>query len=134
MSRATLAAVAVAALATAACGTAPLSFIDGQPFSRVTVNRYPVRIVAVDGQAYFHEPVLVAPGLHTIVAEAAPSRGPHIPLQKGFVLDVQPCTRYHIAADRESPLVPEWTPVVESTEQVAGCNPEEELRKAKAAG
>lgn len=130
MSRTALAALAVAFLA-AACATAPLSFVDGHPFGHATLNRYPVRIVAVDGQTTFRQPVPVAPGPHTIIAEAAPGSGPNLQLQKAFVLNIEPCTHYHLAADRESPLLAEWTLVVESKDKVGACNPEEELKRAQ---
>ncbi|HUP09627.1 MAG TPA: hypothetical protein VMU47_20885 [Caldimonas sp.] len=133
MLRTRLAALA-ATFAAVACATAPLSFVDGRPFGHATLNRYPVRIVAVDGQSYFREPVAVGPGPHTIVAEAAPGSGPNLRLQKAFVLNIEPCTHYHLAADRESPLLAEWTPVVESKDKVGECNPEQELRKAQPRG
>ena len=130
MSRTLLPALAVTFVA-AACATAPLSFVDGRPFTHATLNRYPLHIVAIDGQTYFRQPVPVAPGPHTIVAEAAPGSGPNLRLQKAFVLNIEPCTHYHLAADRESPLLAEWTPVVESTDKVGDCKPEEELKKAQ---
>jgi hypothetical protein len=112
------------------CGTAPLSYLNGDLLDRSTLNRYPVRIVSVDGQIEFHNPVQVAPGQRWVVVEAAPSAGVKLMSQQSFVLKVEPCTRYYLAADRRSPLTDEWQLVVERTEPVGSCNPQEELRKA----
>jgi hypothetical protein len=129
MSRLSVAALGMT-LAAAGCATAPLSFVDGRPFGHATLNRYPLHIVSVDGQLTFREPVPVAPGPHTIVAEAAPGAGANLRLQKAFVLKIEPCTHYHLAADRESPLLAEWALVVESTDKVGACDPVEELKRA----
>jgi hypothetical protein len=120
-------------LAAAGCASAPLSFLDGHKLDRVTLNRYGVRIVAVDGQMMFQNPVQVAPGPHSIVIEALPAQGPNLQIQQAFVLNVAPCTHYYLVADRESPLLSQWTLAVERSEKVGGCNPQEELRKARAA-
>ena len=126
-------AVTCLALGAAGCASAPLSFLDGHKLDRATLNRYGVRIVAVDGQMMFHNPVQVAPGPHSIVIEALPAQGPNLQIQQAFVFNVEPCTHYYLVADRESPLLSQWMLAVERTEKVGGCNPEEELRKAKAA-
>ena len=118
----------VAALA--GCATAPLSYLDGHLLDRSTLNRYPVRIVSVDGQIEFHNPVQVAPGQRWVVVEAAPGSGANLLTQQSFVLKVEPCTRYYLAADRPSPLLSEWRLVIERTEPVGSCNPEEEMKKA----
>jgi hypothetical protein len=128
---ATLSGAALASLALAACGTAPLSFLDGQPLDRVTLNRYGVRIVSVDGQINFRNPVQVAPGPHVLVVEARRGDGPDTRMQRTFALNVEPCTHYYLAADRESPLTSPFELVVQAKEKVAGCNPEEEVKKAK---
>ena len=112
------------------CATAPLSYLNGDLLDRSTLNRYPVRIVSVDGQIEFHNPVQVAPGQRWVVVEAAPGSGANLRTQQSFVLKVEPCTRYYLAADRRSPLASDWQLVVERTEPVGSCNPEEELKKA----
>jgi hypothetical protein len=120
------------ALTAAGCATAPLSFLDGHKLDRVTLNRYGVRIVAVDGQMMFHNPVQVAPGTHSVVIEALRAQGPNLQIQQAFAFHVEPCTHYYLVADRESPLLSQWTLAVERTEKVGACDPQEELRKAKA--
>jgi hypothetical protein len=124
----------VLAAALAACGTAPLSYLDGHLLDRSTLNRYPVRIVSVDGQIEFRNPVQVAPGEHWVVVEAAPGGGVRLQSQQSFVLKVEPCTRYYLAADRRSPLLEEWQLVVERTEPVGSCDPQEEMKKARPPG
>ena len=129
--RTALAATAAAALA--ACATAPLSYLDGHLLDRATLNRYGVRIVSVDGQIMLTNPVQVAPGPHHLVIEARPGEGARVPVQQSFVLKVEPCTRYYLAADRRSPLLSDWQLVVERTEPVGSCDPQEELKKARPA-
>lgn len=121
----------IAALLLAGCAAAPLSMIDGHPFSRVDPHLYPLRVVAVDGQAYFGDKqVQVAPGPHMLVLAAKPGKGALGVVEKSWAFKVEPCTSYHFAARRESPMQSDWTLVVESKEPVAGCNPEEEWKKA----
>jgi hypothetical protein len=126
-------AVTCLALGAAGCASAPLSFLDGRKLDHVTLNRYGVHIVAVDGQMMFQNPVQVAPGPHSIVVEARPAQGPNLQIQQAFVFNVEPCTHYYLVADRESPLLSQWTLAVERTEKVGSCDPQAEWRKAKAA-
>lgn len=90
---------------------------------------YPVRVVSVDGSIQFHNPVQVAQGSHWLVLEAAPSASARRTVQRSFVFATAPCTRYYLAASRESPVAAEWELVVALKETVSGCNAEEELKK-----
>ncbi|MBX3619822.1 MAG: hypothetical protein KF891_07540 [Rhizobacter sp.] len=131
-SRALLAALAGAATL-AGCASAPLSYLVGEPLTQTDFTLYAVSIVSVDGGIKFGaQPVQVAPGAHWLVLQAAPGRGARSSLQKGYVLKVEPCTRYFLAARRVSPMDADWSLVIDRTETVAGCSPEEELRKAAA--
>ena len=115
----------------ASCSTpAPLSFLESGPLTRAALDLYPVRVVAVDGSMHFRSPVAVAPGPHWLLLEGAPPRGMRIGIQQSFVFRVEPCTRYYLAARRASPLLAEWSLVVDSTEPVTPCDPQKELEKA----
>ena len=131
-SAARLAAGAVAVATLAGCGTAPLSFVnDRQVYHRAVLHRYPVVLIAVDGVYTSFHPVPIAPGTHLLTVDAAPVAGFTLPVQKKVSLTIEPCTRYYIAAQRESPLQQDWQLVVEETFAVGGCDPAKELEKAK---
>ncbi len=128
------AACAAAFLALAGCAAAPLSYLnDGQVYHRAVLNRFPLRVVAVDGQYTAFRPVPIAPGLHSVVLAAVPVAGFHVPVEKVYPMTIAPCTRYYVAAQRRSPLLQDWDLVVEETYPVAGCDPAQELEKAKIA-
>jgi hypothetical protein len=123
-----LAALCLAALA--GCASAPLSFVDGRLYHQATRNRYPVRIISIDGDFSLQNPRQLSPGQHQLVIEARPVAGFHVPVQKPYVLDIKPCTRYYLAADRDSPLSQDWNLVIDYEEPVGGCDPAKELAKA----
>lgn len=128
-----LAAAAIVATL-AGCAAAPLSFInDRQVYHRAVLNRYPVQVVAVDGSYTAFRPVPIAPGAHLLTIDAFPVAGFSQPVQKQYPMTIAPCTRYYIAAQRQTPLTQDWEMVVEETWPVAGCDPAKELEKAKTA-
>ncbi|HET7792300.1 MAG TPA: hypothetical protein VFL64_02850 [Rhizobacter sp.] len=126
----TLFATLATALVLVACTTAPLSFLVGRPLTKTDMTLYPVRVVSVDGGHDFTLPAAVGPGVREVVLEAAPGRGALNGVQKTFMMKIEPCTRYFLAARRDSPMSSDWALVVDSTETVGGCTPEEEFRKA----
>jgi len=126
-----LAVVVTGMILLGACQTAPLSFLSGRPDRPLLSHQYPVRIVSVDQSLYFRGEVQLAPGKHMLVVELAHS-GSQIPTQKTMSLDVQACTRYYIVAKKESIMESKWEPVIFDSENVGGCNPEEEWKKANA--
>lgn len=129
-----LAAAALATLLLSACGTAPLSFLEGrlQPSSRIQFNTYSVRVIAIDGEYSLQNPRVVGPGLHTLEVNAFPGKGARNIGPKTFTFNVEPCTRYYLAAKRASPMSADWDLAVENKESVGGCDPEKELAKSRA--
>ena len=123
-----------ATLLLSACGTAPLSQLDGrlQASSRIQFNTYSVRVISVDGDFSLQNPRLIGPGLHTLVVTAAPGPGARDVGQQTFTFSVEPCTRYYLAAKRPSAMSANWDLVVEEKEILGGCDPEKELTKARA--
>ena len=123
-------------LALAGCAMAPLSYLVGTPESGpVDVRLYAVRVLAVDATSYLSVPaqgVQVLPGARSLLLAAEPGQGARRVVQKRFVLKVEPCTRYVLAARRQSPLEADWELVVQSVTAVASCDPAEELKKAAA--
>jgi hypothetical protein len=113
----------------AACSTAPLSFIEGRPISQVEANLQPLTVVAIDGRMEGGTRASVGPGMRSVVLAAPPARGMRTGTAKAFAMNVEPCTRYLVAARRASPMSPDWQLVVQDKEKVAGCDPSEEWRK-----
>jgi len=124
-----LAALCLAVLA--GCGSAPLSFVDGSLYHHQTTrNRYPVRIISIDRDFSLQNPRQLSPGPHRLVIEARPVAGFRVPMQKSYVLNIEPCTRYYLAADRDTPLTQDWNLAIDYEEPVSGCDPAKELAKA----
>jgi hypothetical protein len=113
------------------CASAPLSFLDGTPSSvRMPQDHYTVRVISVDGNIQFKNPVQLAPGPRWLVLEAVPGKSAVQVKQKRFALKVEPCTHYYLLAYRKSPMDSDWELVVQATEPVQRCIPEEELKKS----
>ena len=127
----TLLAAGLVAATLAGCGTAPLSYLnDRQVYYKAVINRYPVRVVAIDGYYQTFKPVPIAPGEHVLTIDAVPVAGFSVPVQKVYPMTIEPCMRYYLAAQRRSPVIQDWELVVEETWPVAGCDPAKELQKA----
>ena len=116
------------------CASAPLSYLyDQQVYRPQVLNRFPLRVLAIDGSFTSFRPVPISPGTHSLLLAAAPVAGFNIPPEKTYTMDIAPCTRYYIAAQRRSPLLQDWDLVVEETYPSGGCDPARELEKAKTA-
>lgn len=118
-----------------ACAAAPLSYVEGQPYTRTDPSLYPVFVVSVDNEGYLQppkQPISLAPGRRSLLLQAAPARGAYRHVQKRVEFDVAPCTRYVFAARRETPMSSDWTLVVDRTEAVRPCDPDKERQKADA--
>lgn len=130
----TAALIPMSVLLLAGCGTAPMSVLENHPFHRTHMHREPVTIVSVNGDFALESSRRVYPGVNTLVVEARPVGGMRLPRQQSMAFNVEPCTRYYLAAERETSLSRDWKLVVDRKEEVAGCSPEEELAKAKREG
>jgi hypothetical protein len=114
----------------AACGTAPLSFIEGNTGSKLLAeNQSPVRVVSIDGHIQFRMPVQISAGPHTLVLESAPRRGVGAPLQRTFAFKVEPCTRYFFIATPTTPMDTNWELAIHTKEPVGACNSDAEVKK-----
>jgi|SRR5271170_5108190 len=127
-----LTALAAAAILTG-CETAPLSFIhDGSVYYHAQMFRYPVTVIAIDGDgAMTTRPLPVAPGEHMITFAAPPVAHFRDPVMKVYPMNIAACTRYYVAAQRVNSLSQDWDLVVEEVEPVGPCNPQDEMRKAQ---
>jgi hypothetical protein len=96
------------------------SEVTGVRYHRAIADRWPARIVAVGNDAVFQTPYKVAPGTYRLAVES--------PRHDGFpgtiletTLNIEPCKRYYVNAQFAGPVGPDWRPVVDEVESIAGC-------------
>jgi hypothetical protein len=81
------------------------------PTGEIHQYRRPAVIERVDDQGAFAQyPIKIDPGTHRIVLEL-----------KVLMLDAAPCKRYYLNAQFLNNIQPEWTPVIDYVEEIAGC-------------
>lgn len=115
------AAVAVAALS--GCAHQWESVVDGRLYSRTYLHRYPVSIVAVDGEYSTMVPRRISAGDHTLVVEAPPVAGFRLPDRKEFTFHTEKCVKYWLVAERSSAYSHDFNLIVDFAEPVPGCQP-----------
>lgn len=122
-------------LGVAGCASAPLSFVVGEPQTRTDPHLFPLRVVSVDRKIHFNAPdqaVQIAPGPRSLVLEAVGGSSARGSAQRTYVLNIEPCTRYYLVAQRAGRMQFDWDLLVERKEPVAGCDPDEERSKVAA--
>jgi hypothetical protein len=115
-------AVAALALIGAGCQTwgPTWSEVTGVRYHRAIADRWPARIVAVGNDAVFQTPYKVAPGTYRLAVESPRHDGfPGTILE--MTLNIEPCKRYYVNAQFAGPVGPDWRPVVDEVESIAGC-------------
>jgi hypothetical protein len=99
------------------------SLLDGNLYTRVHMNRYPVQIVAVDGEYSTISPRRVDAGMRKLTIDAPPVANFRDPVRKEFTFKVEKCVRYWLAAQRATSLTPDFELVIDHAEPVPGCAP-----------
>ena len=95
----------------------------GERYFRANMDTYPVFIREVDRKGYTgRAPVLVEPGRHILLVQGPATRVDTYETRE-FVLDVAPCARYYIVAEKTSRLEAGFTVKVDFQEPLAGCTP-----------
>jgi hypothetical protein len=115
--------VLTAAAAMTGCAHQWESLIDGNLYTRAHINRYPVAIVAVDGEYSTINPRRVDAGEHRLTVDAPPVAGFREPVRREFTFKVEKCVRYWLAAQRASSLTQDFELVIDHAEPIAGCTP-----------
>ena len=121
--RCTATAIGAVALVSCASTSYHYSQLYGSRYYRTTIDTYPVTIVRVDGKGTLQRPVLVDPGVRTLVVQGPPGGAAGIGEEREISLDVRPCTRYYLVAVRANKLSPDFTVRVDHEEPVGGCTP-----------
>ena len=65
-------------------------------------------------------PYKVAPGTYDVKVQSPPWRR-FTGSEKTFSLKIEPCRRYYINAQFDNRVAPDWTPVIDHVETIAGC-------------
>jgi hypothetical protein len=99
------------------------SVLDGNLYTRASMNRYPVQIVAVDGEYSTISPRRVDAGIRRLTVDAPPIANFRDPVRKEFTFKVEKCVRYWLAAQRATSLTPDFELVIDHAEPVPGCTP-----------
>lgn len=119
-----IAITALLAAALAGCATYPenVSQLYGERYYRANTRTFPTSITAIDGQSTMlhSRPVPIVPGQHVIRLVTAPAAGFALPEERELNLNVEPCKRYYIVAERDNRLLQDWRPVVDYVENTRG--------------
>ena len=125
-SRTMIMALLAAVLAGCATYSENASYLYGERYYRANIHTFPTNITAIDGQStirrYGYGQVPIEPGPHVIRLVTAPVAGITIPEERELNMDVQPCKRYYIVAERDNRLEQNWRPVIEFVEDSGGSN------------
>jgi hypothetical protein len=115
---------ALLAVAVAGCTTIPknASYLYGERYYRANIHTYATVITAIDGRSTMPHavPVPVEPGPHVIELATAPTAGFRTADTRVVNLNVEPCKRYYIVAERGNRLQQNWRPVIEYVEAAGG--------------
>jgi hypothetical protein len=112
-----------ASLLAAGCAHQWESLLDGNLYTRAHINRYPVSIVAVDGQYSTIAPRAVDAGIRTLTIDAPPIANFREPVRREFTFKVEKCVRYWLAAQRATALTHDFELVIDHAEPISGCMP-----------
>ena len=115
--------IAVAAVVQAGCQAwgPTWSELSGDRYTRIDPDRRPAILVRVGTESIGTiTPYHVAPGTYRVIVQAPP-RNRFSGSEKAFTLDIEPCRRYYINAQFDNRVGPEWTPVIDHVETIAGC-------------
>ncbi len=106
-----------------ACTASHESVLTGYLYQpAVELNRFPVEIIAIDGSSRLDNVYRIEPGVHSLTLASRQSlRHNRVARQQTVEFTVQPCTRYYLAAQHESPLLDRWTMMIDYAEPIAGC-------------
>jgi hypothetical protein len=112
--------IAGLAVANAAC-TTPYSQLYGARYYLTPIDTYPVAVISVDGEHFLRQPVQIDPGTHQVTVQAPPTVAQHSGSQRTISLDVKPCTRYYLVAQKANRLSSDFSVKVDHQEPVPGC-------------
>src|ERR1700687_3657266 len=96
------------------------SELSGSQYHKAVLDRRPAIIKSVDGRSYTDRIVKVEPGRRTVVLQSIQRKG-FRGSDATLELDIVPCNRYYLNAQFASSVGPEWKPVIDYVDDIAGC-------------
>ena len=115
--------LAAAAALTACAGLPqPFSQLSGQKYFLAPIDTYPVQIVSIDGRGTLDRLVYVDPGLRQVTVQGPPDGAHRLGEQRSLALDVAPCTRYYLVAQKGNRLSSDFGVKVDYQEPIGGCS------------
>ena len=100
----------------------PFSQIDGHKYHLTPIDTYSVQIVRIDDRDAVDSPVFVEPGPRKVTVQG-PRDGVHrFGEQRVIDLNVAPCTRYYLVAQKPNHLMTDFTVKVDYQEPIGGCS------------
>jgi hypothetical protein len=108
----------------AACAGLPQPFsqIDGHKYRVAQIDTYSVRILRIDGHDTIQSPTIVDPGVREIIVQGPPGGAFRLGEERSLSLNVAPCTRYYLVAQKANRLSSDFTVQVDYQEPIGGCN------------
>jgi hypothetical protein len=117
-------ALLAAVLAGCATYSDKASYLNGERYYRARIHTFPTTITALDGQStvrrFRYGQLPVEPGPHVIRLVTAPTAGFGIPEEREMNLNIEPCKRYWIVAERDNRLEQNWRPVIDYVDDAGG--------------
>jgi len=120
-----LSAVTAAVLLSACASTSyTYSELIGERYYKTPIDTYPLIISKVDGKSALRGVVRVDPGPRSITFQGPPGgTGARGAEELTVTMDIKPCTRYYIVAQKDNRLDVDFKPKIDYEEPVAGCTP-----------
>ena len=112
------------AVVLAACAGLPQPFsqLDGHRYNRAPIDTYSVQIIRVDDRDTTDSPAFVEPGLRKVTVQGPPDGAHRLGEQRVIDLNVAPCTRYYLVAQKPNRLMSDFTVKVDYQESIGGCS------------
>jgi hypothetical protein len=123
MSRYANVALAILASAMAGCQTwgPTWSEITGARYTAAIADRRAAILSTVGDESVGSvQPFKVHPGTYRVVVQS-PRHNGFPGTNKEMTLAMDPCRRYYVNAQFDNPTTPQWEPVVDHVETIAGC-------------
>ena len=108
----------------AACAGLPQPFsqLDGHRYNRAPIDTYSVQIIRVDDRDTTDSPAFVESGLRKVTVQGPPDGAHRLGEQRVIDLNVAPCTRYYLVAQKPNRLMSDFTVKVDYQESIGGCS------------
>jgi len=108
----------------AACAGLPQPFsqLDGHRYNLTPIDTYSVQIVRVDNHDTASSPVFVDPGVRQVTVQGPPDGAHRFGEHRTIELNIAPCTRYYLVAQKANRLMSDFAIKVDYQEPIGGCS------------